>query len=144
MISTATWVVWLHLLATAVWLGGGAALLLAILPGMGEGRGAEAAARRAHFLTSRAMEAVVVTGILNVLLRGMGSGAGFSRGFVAMLSVKIVLVFVMAGLQVWMGVAWKREGDALGGAVRRARGALTAQLVLGALAVLLGLGVRSV
>jgi hypothetical protein len=51
---------------------------------------------------------------------------------------------VMAALQVWMGIAWKREGDAVGVAARRARGALTAQLVLGAVAVLLGLGVRSV
>ncbi|MBI4573030.1 MAG: hypothetical protein HY713_07050 [candidate division NC10 bacterium] len=144
MISTAMWIVWLHLLATAAWLGGGAAMLLAILPGMGEGREGGAAAKRAHFLTSRAMEVVVITGILNLLLRGMGSGAGFSRAFVAMLSLKVLLVLVMAGLQVWMGIAWKREADAVGVAARRARGALTAQLVLGAVAVLLGLGVRSV
>jgi uncharacterized membrane protein len=137
------WVVWLHLLAAAAWLGGGAVSRLAILPSMAEGAPA-AAARRAHFLTSRAMEVVVITGVLNVLLRGMESGMAFSRGFVAMLSVKMALVIVMAALQVWMGIAWKREGDAGSLAARRARGALTAQLVLGAVAVLLGLGVRSV
>lgn len=144
MISVAMWVVWLHLLAAAAWLGGGAVSRLAILPSMGEGAPAAAAARRAHFLTSRAMEVVVITGVLNVLLRGMESGMAFSRGFVAMLSVKTALVIVMAALQVWMGIAWKREGDAGSLAARRARGALTAQLVLGAVAVLLGLGVRSV
>lgn len=143
MISVAMWVVWLHLLAAAAWLGGGAVSRLAILPSMAEGAPA-AAARRAHFLTSRAMEVVVITGVLNVLLRGMESGMAFSRGFVAMLSVKMALVIVMAALQVWMGIAWKREGDAGSLAARRARGALTAQLVLGAVAVLLGLGVRSV
>ena len=137
------WVVWLHLLAAAAWLGGGAVSRLAILPSMAEGAPA-ATARRAHFLTSRAMEVVVITGVLNVLLRGMESGMAFSRGFVAMLSVKMALVIVMAALQVWMGIAWKREGDAGSLAARRARGALTAQLVLGAVAVLLGLGVRSV
>ncbi len=103
-----------------------------------------AVARRAHFLTSRAMEVVVITGLLNLLLRGMASGMAFSRGFVAMLSLKVLLVIVMAGLQVWMGIAWKREGDAGNLAVRRSSGALTAQLGLGAVVVLLGLGVRSV
>lgn len=143
MISAATWIVWLHLLAVAAWLGGGAATLLAILPGVGEGTQAAAAARRAHFLTSRAMEVVVVTGVLNVVARGMESGMAFSRGFVGMLSVKIVLLVVMAGLQVWMGMAWKRKGIAVPAAARRARGAIAVQLVLGAVAVLLGLGIRA-
>ncbi|MBI2563111.1 MAG: hypothetical protein HYW08_12130 [candidate division NC10 bacterium] len=143
MISAATWIVWLHLLAVAAWLGGGAVVLLAILPGVGEGTQAAAAARRAHFLTSRAMEVVVVTGVLNVVARGMESGMAFSRGFVAMLSVKIVLLIVMAGLQVWMGIAWKREGMAVPVAARRARAAIAVQLVLGAVAVLLGLGIRA-
>ncbi len=144
MISGATWVVWLHLLAAATWLGGGAVVLLAILPGMGEGAQTTAMARRAHFLTSRAMEILVITGVFNVVIRGMGTGMAFSRAFVAMLSLKIVLLIIMAALQVWMGIAWKREGQAVSAAVQRARGALTVQLVLGAVAVLLGLGVRSV
>ena len=144
MIDLATWIVWLHLLAVAAWLGGAAVLRLAILPDLGAEAPASAAARRACFLTSRAMEVVVITGVLNVLVRGMASGMGFSRGFVAMLSVKMVLVIAMAALQVWMGIAWKREGHAEGLAARRSRGALTAQLVLGAVAVLLGLGVRAV
>jgi hypothetical protein len=144
VISTGTWIVWLHLLAAAAWLGGGAVVLLAILPGIEEGAHAADAARRAHFLTSRAMELVVVTGILNVLLRGMASGMAFSRGFVAMLSLKIILLILMASLQVWMGIAWKRGGGAARVAARRARGALTVQLILGAIAVFLGLGVRAV
>ena len=144
MISVATWIVWLHLLAVAAWLGGAAVLRLAILPDLAGEAPAAAAAKRARFLTSRAIEVVVITGILNVLLRGMASGMAFSRVFLAMLSIKMVLVIVMAALQVWMGIAWKREGDAGSIAARRSRGALTAQLVLGAVAVLLGLGLRSV
>jgi hypothetical protein len=143
VISIATWVVWLHLLAIAAWLGGGAVLLLAILPALRAGGGAEGAARRANFFTSRGMEIVIITGGLNLILRGMGSNWVFSRGFIAMLSVKILLVIVMVGLQVWMGLAWKREGGPLDPAVRRTRAALTLQLLLGAVAVLLGLGVRS-
>jgi len=141
VIGMATWAVWLHLLAAAAWLGGGAVHLLAILPAVGEGPQAAGAARRAQFLTSRAMEAVIVTGFLNLMLRGMASGWVVSRPFVAMLSVKILLVVVMAGLQVWMGLAWKRDGAAVLG---RIRGALTAQVLLAVVVVLLGLGVRSV
>lgn len=144
MIGVATWIVWLHLLAVAAWLGGAATLLFAILPAVGKGGDGPGAARRTHFLTSRAMEAVILTGILNVLLRGMGSGWVFSRAFTGMLSLKILLVIAMAGLQVWVGLAWKREGSPLDVAVRRSRAALTLQLLLGAAAVLLGLGVRSV
>jgi len=143
MIGIATWIVWLHLLAVATWLGGGAVLRLAILPAVGEGGEMAGAARRAHFLTSRAMEAVIITGILNVVLRGMGSDWAFSQGFIAMLSTKVLLVIVMAGLQIWMGLAWKREGVPVDAPVRRARAGLTLQLLLGAVAVLLGLGVRS-
>lgn len=114
----------------------------AILPVSRDEAGREAA-KRALFLTSRAMEAAVVTGVLNVLLRVVASGA-FSRGFVAMLSLKVGLVIVMAALQVWVGIAWKRPIVDVATAARRARVGLTVLLVLGAVVLLLGLGVRSV
>ena len=144
MISVATWIVWLHLLAVAGWLGGAAVQRVAILPAVPAGGEMVRVARRAHFLTSRGMEIVIFTGMLNVLVRGMGGDWVFSRGFVVMLSVKVLLVVVMAGLQVWMGIAWKRQGGPVDAAARKARTGLTLQLLLGAAAVLLGLGIRSV
>ena len=144
MISVATWVIWLHLLAMATWLGGVTVQLFAILPVMGA-RGEEAlATRRAHFITSRGVDIVILTGIMNVLLRGLASGWVFSRGFVAMLSIKLLLVAVMVGLQVWIGMVWKQEMEPTSVAVRKARIAFTLQLILGATVVLLGLGIRSV
>jgi hypothetical protein len=137
------WIVWLHLLATAMWLGGALVTLGAILPVIREEAGKQAA-KRALFLTSRAMEAAIVTGVLNVLLRAMASGGAFSRGFVAMLSLKVVLVVVMAALQVWAGIAWKRSVIDVATAARRARVGLTILLLVGAVVVLLGLGVRTV
>jgi len=66
VISLATWILWVHILAAAVWLGAAAAVLAAVLPA---GEGARVAvARRAHFLSSRAMEVLILTGLLNVLL----------------------------------------------------------------------------
>ena len=143
MISGPTWIVWLHLLAMALWLGGAIVILGAILPVVRDEAG-RAAAKRALFLTSRAMEAAVVTGVLNVLVRAMASGGAFSRGFVAMLSVKVGLVVVMAALQVWVGIAWKRPVADGATVARRARVGLTILLVVGAVVVLLGLGVRAV
>ena len=139
MISGAMWILWVHLLAVALWLGGDAVLLGAILPAMGKEASA-ATARRAHFLTSRAMEVLVITGILNVLVLGLRNQMAFSQGFYAMLAVKMALLFGMAGLQVWMGLAWKRPDVAA--AARKSRIGLSVQLLLGALAVLLGMGLR--
>lgn len=143
MISGPTWIVWLHLLAMAMWLGGAVVTLGAILPVVRDDAGREAA-KRALFLTSRAMEATVITGVLNVLLRAMASGGGFSRGFVGMLSLKVGLVVVMAALQVWVGIAWKRPVIDVATPARRARVGLTILLLVGVVVVLLGLGLRSV
>jgi uncharacterized membrane protein len=142
MISGGTLILWVHLLAVALWLGGDAVLLGAFLPATGKEASA-ATARRAHFLTSRAMEVLVVTGILNLLVRGMASQMAFSRGFYAMLAVKMALLCGMAGLQIWMGLAWKRPDANLAAAARKARIGLSLQLALGAVAVLLGMGLHA-
>jgi len=136
-----TWIVWVHLLAVAAWLGGAATLLAAVLPVKGPER--TAMAQRAHFLTSRAMEVVVLTGVLNILLHGRETGLVYTAAYFGMLSFKMGLLIVMAVLQVWMGAAWRR-GGAGEAAARRARLAIPIQIALGAAAALLGLGLRSV
>jgi uncharacterized membrane protein len=142
MIGAATWVLWVHILAASVWLGGAATVLAALLPAARAERAA--VARRAAFLTSRAMELLVLSGILNVLLKGFASRMTFSPGFFAMLSLKMALVLVMAGCQIWMASAWRRAGSDDAPAVGRARIALSLQCALGAIAALLGLGLRVV
>jgi uncharacterized membrane protein len=142
VIGLATWIVWVHILATAIWLGGAATMLAVILPAAGEARAA--AMRRAHFLTSRAMEILVLTGLLNVLVKGVQSNLTLSRGFFAMLSLKMALLLIMGALQIWMGAAWRRSGDGATDAARRARIGLSIQCALGAMAALLGLGLRAV
>lgn len=137
MIGPATWVLWVHILAAMLWLGGAAVQRLAVLPS-----GASETGRRTHVLTSRAMEILVVTGVANILVRAMAYGASFSPAFFAMLAVKMALLAAMAGVQLWMGFAW-READPLGHS-SRFRLALLLQLALGSLAVLLGLGLRAV
>jgi uncharacterized membrane protein len=141
VISLATWILWVHILAAALWLGGAATVSTAVLPFAGAERAV--AVRRAHFLTSRAMEVLLLTGVINVLLKGLQGGFTLGRGFFAMLSLKMALLVVMAGLQIWMGVIWRRTGAGETDVVRRARVGLSLQCALGAVAALLGLGLRA-
>jgi uncharacterized membrane protein len=140
VISLATWILWAHILAAALWLGGAATVRMAVLPFEGAARAA--VARRAHGLTSRAMEVLVFTGILNILLKGLQGSFALGRGFFAMLSLKMALLVVMAGLQIWMGAAWRSVSEPDTAAVHRGRLGLTLQCALGAVAALLGLGLR--
>ena len=142
MISLAMWILWVHILAAAVWLGGAATVRTAVLPIESAARAA--VARRAHALTSRAMEAVVLTGILNILLKGFQGSFTLGRGFFAMLALKMALLAAMAGLQIWMGIAWRRGSAADTDATHRGRVGLSLQCALGAVAALLGLGLRIV
>ncbi len=142
MISLATWILWVHILAAAVWLGGAAAMAAAVLPAAGAA--GAAVGRRVHFLTSRGMELVFLTGLVNVLLKGLQSSFTLGPGFFAMLSLKMVLLVGMAALQVWLGGMWRRAGGGAVAAPGRARVGLSLQCVLGAVAALLGLGLRVV
>jgi uncharacterized membrane protein len=142
VISLATWILWVHILSAALWLGGAATVRAAVLPVESAAR--TAVARRAHALTSRAMEVLVLTGILNILLKGLQASFTLGPGFFAMLSLKMALLAAMAGLQVWMGVAWRRVRAADADAARRGRVGLSLQCGLGAVAALLGLGLRVV
>jgi hypothetical protein len=131
VISLETWVLWVHILAAAAWLGGAATMLVAILPAPEDALAA--AMRRAHFLTSRAMEMLVLTGLLNILLKGLDSNFTLGRGFFGMLSLKMALLVIMGGLQIWMRAAWRRDGDPGPQAARRARLGLSIQCLCAAI-----------
>jgi putative copper export protein len=132
-----------HILAAALWLGGAAALRLAILPALASGAPAAcvAAASRVQFLTSRAMELLVLSGILNILARGVTTSLAYGSPFFGMIALKTLAFALMGALQVWMGMGWRRaQPEALADAVGRARIGLPVQVALGALGALLGLG----
>jgi len=135
-------ILWVHVLAAACWLGGAAVLRFALLPALADGAPAAcaAAARRGHFLTSRAMEVLVLTGILNIVVRGMATGLSYGATFFGMIALKTLLFALMAALQLWMGMGWRRaRPEEVAAAARRARLGLPLQLVMGAGAVLVGL-----
>jgi uncharacterized membrane protein len=137
-------ILWVHVLAAACWLGGAAMISLALLPALADGAPAAcaAAASRGHFLTSRAMEILVLTGILNIVVRGVATELTYGAPFFGMIALKTLLFVLMAALQLWMGMGWRRAGpEEVAAAARRARLGLPLQLVLGAGAALAGLAI---
>jgi hypothetical protein len=100
------------------------------------------AASRGHFLTSRAMEVLILTGILNIVVRGMATGLTYGATFFGLIALKTLLFVLMAALQLWMGMGWRRVGpEEVAAAARRARLGLPLQLVMGAGAALAGLAI---
>jgi putative copper export protein len=106
-------VLWLHILAVAIWLGGMLFLLIVLiplfhgtLPAREEMQIAYAAGKRYHFVASRAMETILLTGIVNLFTRG---GDVFSRGFLTILGLKVVGFLLMAGLQTWQRISLHRQ-----------------------------------
>jgi putative copper export protein len=137
-------ILWVHVLAAAGWLGGAAVLCLALQPALAEGAPAAclAAASRGHFLTSRAMEVLVLTGVLNIVVRGIATNLTYGTAFFGLIALKTLLFVLMAGLQVWMGMGWRQaRPEEIATAIRRARLGWPLQIVLGAGAVLAGLGI---
>ncbi len=139
MLSGAIWILWVHLLAAAAWLGGAAMILVAILPALGR-EASSGAIQRSHFLTSRAMEVLVLTGILNLVILAVVEHASVNPAFYGVVGVKVALFIIMAGCQVWMGFAWKLSD--IRTAARKARVGLSVQLVSGSVAALLGMILR--
>lgn len=78
------------------------------LPAREEIQIAYAAGRRYQFVVARAMETLLVTGILAILLRG-GRGADVSQGFWQILALKVLGFLVMAGLQTWQRISMNRQ-----------------------------------
>jgi hypothetical protein len=79
------------------------------LPAREEIQIAYAAGRRYQFVAARAMELLLVTGVLAVLL-GWGRGAaGLSEGFWTVLGAKVFGFLLMAGLQTWQRISMNRQ-----------------------------------
>lgn len=105
-------VLWLHLLGVAVWLGGMLFLLMVLaplfdgtLPAREEMQIAYAAGRRYHFVAARAMELILVTGIVGLFTRGSPWG----RGSLTILGLKVAGFLLMAGFQTWQRISAHRQ-----------------------------------
>ena len=92
---------WLHLISVLLWIGGIAFFLLVFGPavrGMPAGSGAvllDHGRRSLQILTWFAVNLLLATGVLNLILRSAASGFQLGRGYTAILAIKLVLFVAM-------------------------------------------------
>jgi hypothetical protein len=79
------------------------------LPAREEIQIAYAAGRRYQFVVARAMELLLVTGAVAILVRGDNGAAGLSQGYWQILGVKVLGFLLMAGLQTWQRISMNRQ-----------------------------------
>jgi uncharacterized membrane protein len=144
---------WVHVLAGALWIGASAAFVLAALA-LRPGPGAEErrdfvmrVAPRIGWFCAGAGAMVLASGALNFVLAGLAREFRFSAAFDAILAAKIALYIAMSAA---LGVALRTSAviravlargrdDAIPGAIRRMMKSHGAIAILGALALVLGL-----
>jgi hypothetical protein len=79
------------------------------LPAREEIQIAYAAGRRYQFVVARAMELLLITGAVAILVRGDNGAAGLSQGYWQILGVKVLGFLLMAGLQTWQRISMNRQ-----------------------------------
>jgi len=99
-------ILWLHLSAILVWIGGLLFFALVWAPSFkGDAltldriRLAQRFEERFQFFISRALEVAILTGIFNLLIRLIDSRGSFPSSYLSILTLKLILVVIMIALQ---------------------------------------------
>jgi uncharacterized membrane protein len=106
-LSFGTFVLWLHLLALSIWIGGMVIVPFIVVPAarlrLGDGAHelVEAITRRFQRLSRELILAIFLTGIFNVVNLGVMTHFAFGSDFIRLLGIKVVLFGMMAVNQVW-------------------------------------------
>ena len=159
MVTFSTFVLWLHLSAIAVWVGGLFTVSFVSVPVLRAGvdsptdaaRLAAMMLRRFQRISREIILLILLTGMFNVINAGMARGFNFSDSYILTLLVKLSLFVTIVAVQAWQSL---RLAPALGTVANHPTGEDTARLhrrlmltslinlVLGVAAILLGLSLR--
>ena len=140
-----TFILWLHLLALSVWIGGMVIVPFVVAPAarlrLGEGAHAfvEAVVRRYQRISRELILAILLTGIFNVLNLGVMTQFAFGGDFIRLLVLKIVLFGMMAANQAWYTFALVPSREKK----RLATWSAAANVLLAAVVIFLALHLRS-
>jgi putative copper export protein len=98
-------VLFLHLAAVVVWIGGMAWMTLALQStkheAPHENRLLADLYRRYRAISWEAVGLLILTGLFNLINAGYGIGFGFSPAFLSTLAIKMALFAVLLGLHAW-------------------------------------------
>ncbi len=158
-----TYVLWLHIAAIVVWVGGLFAVSFVLVPVLRRGidsqqevaRLVTMVLRRFQRISRELILLILLTGMFNLISAGVARGFNFSATYIVMLVIKVTLFVVMVAIQAWQGfrlapafasLVSGTEQTVVPGAVKRLRRRALAtsmlNMVLAATAILLGLGLR--
>ena len=163
MVPVSTLVLWLHVTAIVVWMGGLVTVSFVLASATARGDSPHAVARFAATVAARFQRVsrelvflILLTGIINLIYVGVARGFSFGSTYVLTLVFKVSLFVAMITIQVWQSfrlapriVAMASEMESADqlpvetSRVRRQAMVIsTVNFVLAAAAVYLGLGLR--
>lgn len=145
MLTARTIVLWIHLSAVVVWLGGMVAIPFIAAPVVHRSAGpaaVEMLVRRFQRLSRELVLLIVLTGIFNLIFVGALTRFSFTAEYLGLVAVKFTLLLLMLGNQIWYSYrlvpAWVRGSE---GSRTASLSAFT-NVVLGAIVLFLGLNLR--
>ena len=157
MITFTVFILWLHIAAIALWVGGLFAVSFVMVPVLKQGAGSPetAAALFAHGLerfqriSREILLVILLTGIFNLGNAGMARGFGFGTLYLTILGIKVGLFLTIAAVQLWQSLrlapaiqAAAAVPEISSGLYRRFLLTSLLNVAMGVVAVLLGLRLR--
>lgn len=147
MLTARTIILWMHLAAIVVWLGGMVAIPFIVAPVIRRTAGLDAMqilTRRFQRLSRELVLAILLTGIFNLIFVGALTRFNFSTEYLAVVGVKFTILMLMLANQLWYSYRLvPRWADGRDGH-RTATLSAVANVVLGAIVLFLGLNLRTV
>ncbi len=155
MITFTTFILWLHLAAISLWVGGLFAVSLVSVPVLrreidspgDSARLVQGVVRRFQRISREVLLIILLTGAFNLLNAGMAHGFHFSGSYLFLLGVKVTLFLVMVAIQIWQTYRLIPALDpaasgASGRHIRRYYLTSVINLVLAVTVILMGLKLR--
>lgn len=143
MLTVRTFILWIHLAAIVVWVGGMVTVPFVAAPVVRRHAGPEAVTvlvRRFQRLSRELILLVLLTGIFNLILVGMWARFQFSTPYLTLVGAKLLLFFVMIANQFWYSYRLAPPLEAS----RKATWSAIANVIFAAAVIYLGLSLRAV
>ena len=138
-----TVVLWIHLAAVIVWVGGLIVMPFVVAPAirrLDAGRSRElleALSRRFLRLSRELVLLILLSGIFNVISAGAASGFSYGSRYLIVVGIKFGLLLVMAANQAWSALVLAPRGE-----TRLATWSAAVNILLAAVALYLALTIR--
>lgn len=145
MLTARVIVLWIHLAAVVVWLGGLIAVPFIAGPVVRRTAGLaamEVLVRRFQRLSRELVFVIVLTGIFNLIFVGVLTRFAYAPEYLMLVAVKFALLLIMFGNQLWYSYRLFPEWVAKESGARPTSLSAITNVVLGGIALFLGLSLR--